>query len=99
MRGAVSLAATLALPTATAAGAAFPERELVISLTFAVILATLVFQGLSLPLLIRRLGLNDEGASEREETQARAAGWTKREVSEAITFYQLRRVLFHAPDE
>jgi len=31
--------------------------------------------------------------------QARAAGWTKRETSEAITFYQLRRVLFHAPDE
>ena len=31
--------------------------------------------------------------------QARAAGWTKREASEAITFYQLRRVLFHAPDE
>lgn len=30
--------------------------------------------------------------------QARAAGWTKREASEAITFYQLRRVLFHAPD-
>ena len=31
--------------------------------------------------------------------QARAAGWTKREASEAIAFYQLRRVLFHAPDE
>jgi Na+/H+ antiporter len=71
MRGAVSLAAALALPAVTATGAAFPERELVISLTFAVILATLVFQGLSLPLLIRRLGLHDEGACEREETQAR----------------------------
>ncbi|HEX6557029.1 MAG TPA: Na+/H+ antiporter [Ktedonobacteraceae bacterium] len=71
MRGAVSLAAALALPEVTAAGAAFPEREVVIYLTFAVILATLIVQGLSLPLLIRGLGLHDEGASEREETQAR----------------------------
>jgi hypothetical protein len=31
--------------------------------------------------------------------QARAAGWTKREASEAIAFYQLHRVLYHAPDE
>jgi len=71
MRGAVSLAAALALPEVTAQGGAFPERELVIYLTFGVILATLVVQGLSLPLLIRGLGLQDDGASEREETQAR----------------------------
>ncbi|HEX6555300.1 MAG TPA: Na+/H+ antiporter [Ktedonobacteraceae bacterium] len=71
MRGAVSLAAALALPEVTAKGAAFPERAFVIYLTFAVILATLVVQGLSLPLLIRRLGLHDDGASERQETQAR----------------------------
>src|SRR5712691_2242734 len=71
MRGAVSLAAALALPGVTAGGAAFPERALVIYLTFGVILATLVVQGLSLPLLIRGLGLHDDGASERQETQAR----------------------------
>lgn len=71
MRGAVSLAAALALPEVTAKGAAFPGRELVIFLTFGVILATLVVQGLSLPLLIRGLGLHDDGASERQETQAR----------------------------
>jgi CPA1 family monovalent cation:H+ antiporter len=51
MRGAVSLAAALALPQT------FPQRELVIFLTFAVIVATLVGQGLTLPPLIRRLGL------------------------------------------
>jgi CPA1 family monovalent cation:H+ antiporter len=51
MRGAVSLAAALALPQD------FPQRELVIFLTFAVIVATLVGQGLTLPPLIRRLGL------------------------------------------
>ncbi len=71
MRGAVSLAAALALPEVTAEGAAFPERAFVIYLTFGVILATLVVQGLSLPLLIRGLGLHDDGASERQETQAR----------------------------
>jgi monovalent cation/hydrogen antiporter len=71
MRGAVSLAAALALPEVTANGAAFPERALVVYLTFCVILATLVVQGLSLPLLIGGLGLQDDGASEREETKAR----------------------------
>ncbi len=51
MRGAVSLAASLALPQS------FPERDLLVFLTFAVIVATLVGQGLTLPPLIRRLGL------------------------------------------
>lgn len=71
MRGAVSLAAALALPEVTATGAAFPERALVVFLTFCVILATLVIQGLSLPPLIRGLRLQDDGASEREETKVR----------------------------
>lgn len=51
MRGAVSLAAALALPQT------FPHRDLLVFLTFAVIVATLVGQGLTLPPLIRRLGL------------------------------------------
>jgi NhaP-type Na+/H+ or K+/H+ antiporter len=51
MRGAVSLAAALALPQD------FPERDLVVFLAFAVIVATLVGQGLTLPPLIRRLGV------------------------------------------
>jgi monovalent cation/hydrogen antiporter len=51
MRGVVSLAAALALPQD------FPQRDLVVFLTFAVIVATLVGQGLTLPPLIRRLGL------------------------------------------
>ena len=49
MRGAVSLAAALAIPTTTDAGGAFPDRDLIIFLTYAVILATLVLQGLTLP--------------------------------------------------
>ena len=47
MRGVISLAAALALPLTTASGAAFPQRDLILFLTFCVILATLVVQGLS----------------------------------------------------
>ena len=71
MRGAVSLAAALALPLETDAGAAFPHRDLIIFLTFAVILATLVVQGLSLPWLIRRLGVGDGDGADPEEVRAR----------------------------
>jgi CPA1 family monovalent cation:H+ antiporter len=71
MRGAVSLAVALALPFTTEGGGAFPKRNLIIFLTFAVIFFTLVGQGLSLPALIRRLGLSDGGADAEEETRAR----------------------------
>jgi CPA1 family monovalent cation:H+ antiporter len=71
MRGAVSLAAALALPLSTDADAPFPGRDLILFLTFAVILVTLVGQGLTLPLVIRALGLEDDGLEEREETKAR----------------------------
>src|SRR5882757_276977 len=65
MRGVVSLAAALALDDA------LPGRDLILFLTFMVILATLVVQGLSLPALIRWLGIKDDGAAEREEREAR----------------------------
>lgn len=71
MRGAVSLAAALALPLQTAAGDPLPGRGLVIFLTFSVILVTLVGQGLTLPALIRALNVTDEGATEHEEVHAR----------------------------
>jgi Na+/H+ antiporter len=71
MRGAVSLAAALALPRVTDAGTPFGDRELVIFLTFSVILATLVVQGLTLPLVIRALGLEEDDAAAREEAKAR----------------------------
>jgi CPA1 family monovalent cation:H+ antiporter len=71
MRGAVSLAAALALPLTTDAGAPFPDRELVIFLTFGVILATLVLQGLTLPAVIRLAGFEDDGVAEKHEAKAR----------------------------
>src|SRR5215210_1697621 len=71
MRGVISLAAALALPLKTASGTPFPGRDLIIFLTFCVILATLVVQGLSLPALIRALNLEDDGTAEREEIKGR----------------------------
>ena len=72
MRGAVSLAAALAIPLSTDAGAPFPERDLILFLTFAVIFGTLVIQGLTLPAVIRLLHLEDDGEeAARDEAQAR----------------------------
>jgi monovalent cation/hydrogen antiporter len=65
IRGAVSLVAALALPSG------FPDRQLIVFLTFAVIVATLVLQGLTLPRLIRLLGISDDGSAEREDAKAR----------------------------
>jgi CPA1 family monovalent cation:H+ antiporter len=71
MRGVVSLAAAFALPITIANGQPFPGRNYILFLTFCVILTTLVFQGLTLPFLIRKLGVKDDGAIESEERVAR----------------------------
>jgi monovalent cation/hydrogen antiporter len=71
MRGVVSLAAALALPITMANGQPFPGRDLILFLTFVVIFATLVLQGLSLPVLIHWLGVKDDGIIEKEEREAR----------------------------
>jgi len=71
MRGVDSLAAALALPFVTQNGAPFPERSLIVFITFSVIFATLVLQGLSLSPLIRWLKIADDRSLEEEERQAR----------------------------
>jgi Na+/H+ antiporter len=71
MRGAVSLAVALAIPLHTDSGADFPQRDLIVFLTFAVIFFTLVVQGLSLPTVIRRLDVTDDGSDANEELRAR----------------------------
>ena len=72
MRGAVSLAAALALPLHTDAGAPLPGRDLIQFITFSLILVTVVGQGLTLPWLIRKLGVVDDGEDEQhEEIKAR----------------------------
>src|ERR671933_672351 len=111
MRGAVSLAVALALPFTTDAGG-FPKRDLIVFLTFAVIFFTLVVQGLSLPALIRGLGVSDGGAEADEEVRARLVAtkaaieqidalagedWTRDETGEQIrALYEYRKRRFAA---
>ena len=101
MRGSVSLAAALALASD------FPQRDVILLLTFAVIFSTLVLQGLTLPALIRHLGVEDDGAEEREDLLARrsavdaamaeidaleAEEWTRDDTAERMRgMYRYRR--------
>jgi CPA1 family monovalent cation:H+ antiporter len=71
MRGGVSLATALALPYVTDTKAPFPQREEIVFVTFVVILVTLVVQGLTLPLLIQRFKVFDDGGALKEENKAR----------------------------
>src|SRR3954452_20952964 len=112
MRGAVSLAAALAIPLTTDAGGPFPHRDLIIFLTFSVIFVTLVAQGLSLPVLIRRLGITSDGTEETEEIRARLVAskaalerldalegeeWTRDETVERMrALYRYRKRRFAA---
>ena len=110
MRGAVSLAAALALPLQTDAGAPFPERDLILLITFGVIVVTLVGQGLTLPAVIRGLGLRDDGSDQVEEVRGRIEAaqaalarleelaeveWTRDATVERVRrFYEYRRRRF-----
>jgi monovalent cation/hydrogen antiporter len=112
MRGAVSLAAALAIPLTTDAGGAFPNRDLIVFLAFCVILGTLVLQGLTLPSLIRALGIEDDGLAEREDSKARVKAadaalarleelaredWVRDDTAERMRgFYNFRRNRFGA---
>jgi len=66
VRGVVSLAAALAIPLTTAAGTSFPDRDLILFITFGLIVVTLVGQGLLLPRIVGRLGLAQHASEERE---------------------------------
>ena len=83
MRGVVSLAAALAVPT-VARGEPFPARDLIIFITFGVILSTLVLQGLSLPFIIRRLGLGHDEEDHEELVARHAAAVAATERLEAL---------------
>jgi monovalent cation/hydrogen antiporter len=112
MRGAVSLAAALAIPLTTHAGKPFPERNLIIFLTFAVIFATLVLQGFTLPWLIHRLRVPPDESEEAEEVRARlvatkaalaqlddlaAQDWTREDTIERMRrMYEYRKRRFAA---
>jgi monovalent cation/hydrogen antiporter len=70
MRGAVSLAAALAIPAMTVANQPFPERDLLLFVTFSVILVTLVGGGLTLPVVIRALRIPPDDTEEAEVRRA-----------------------------
>jgi Na+/H+ antiporter len=71
MRGVLSLAAAVSLPYALPGGGKFPQRSMIIYLAFCLIVATLVLQGLTLPWLIRSLGLSSSSGITDEEQEAR----------------------------
>jgi monovalent cation/hydrogen antiporter len=71
MRGVVSLAAAFALPLALTDGSSFPGRDYILFFAFSVIFTTLILQGLTLPLLIRKLGITHDGEADEEERRAR----------------------------
>ena len=71
MRGVVSLAAALAIPLMMEGSKPFPNRNLIIFLTFCVIFSTLVIQGLTLRPLIKLLGIDDDNSQQEHEHQAR----------------------------
>jgi Na+/H+ antiporter len=71
MRGVVSLAAAFALPYVLPDGSPFPGRNYILFLTFAVILVTLLFQGLTLPIVIQKLCIKADNSTDEEERTAR----------------------------
>jgi Na+/H+ antiporter len=73
LRGSVTMAAALSIPAATASGAPFPGRDTIIFLSATTILLTLLINGLTLPPLIRALGLRGDGSAERELRAAEIA--------------------------
>ncbi|MGW6547512.1 Na+/H+ antiporter [Streptomyces massasporeus] len=103
MRGVASVALVLAIPLETDAGAPFPSRDEIIFIAFGVIMATLVLQGLTLPWLVRLLGVKADEDKEKEFARAlavRAAKAAKRrlreiedgeELSEELSEQMLRR--------
>ncbi|MDQ0760017.1 Na+/H+ antiporter [Streptomyces canus] len=85
MRGVASVALALAIPLETDSGAGFPDRDEIVFIAFGVIMATLVLQGLTLPWLVKRLGVraDSEGEMEFEKTLAvRAAKAAKKRLRE-----------------
>jgi monovalent cation/hydrogen antiporter len=69
VRGVVSLAAALAIPLSTSSGAPFPDRDLILFITFGIIVVTLVGQGLLLPMVTRWLDLGRHATDEHDREQ------------------------------
>ncbi|CAM2941519.1 Na+/H+ antiporter [Chryseobacterium flavum] len=88
MRGVVSLAAALSIPVMMGNGQPFPHRDLILFITFVVILVTLILQGLTLPVLIKKLNLSDSNG-----------GYLSEEETEHFLRKEMRRIAFRYLDE
>jgi monovalent cation/hydrogen antiporter len=84
VRGIVSLAAALAIPITTESGQPFPQRNLILFITFSVILVTLVGQGLLLPSVVHWLGLARAGRRERHADRAEEFKARRQAIETAI---------------
>ena len=99
VRGIVSLAAALAIPFTTANGQPFPDRDLILFLTFSVILVTLVGQGLMLPAVIRMLGLDNAGEREHQTDRAEELLARRHAINSAIQRLNRLAAERELPDE
>ncbi|RYE08980.1 MAG: sodium:proton antiporter [Hyphomicrobiales bacterium] len=89
MRGVVTLAAAAGIPLVTATGEAFPGRDVIQVIAFTVTIGTLLLQGLTLPWLIRRLGIVDPGEAARRDRQMEIAEDLARQATiAAVTQYR-----------
>ena len=84
IRGIVSLAAALAIPFTVADGSPFPDRDLILILTFCVLFVTLVGEGLTLPAVTRALGLANAGRRERQAERDEEFKVRRRAIEAAI---------------
>ncbi|MEU3842678.1 Na+/H+ antiporter [Streptomyces sp. NPDC028635] len=92
MRGVASVALALAVPLKTDDGGPFPDRDEIVFIAFGVIMATLVVQGLTLPWLVKRLGVRADTEREKDfekELAVRAAKAAKRRLREIETVEEL----------
>jgi Na+/H+ antiporter len=92
MRGVVSLAAALSIPYTLASGADFPQRDLIIFITFVVIVLTLLVQGLTLPALVRKLDYKDPDHELSPELQ-------DLEIRKQLTAFSLNWLKEHCPQK
>ena len=99
VRRIVSLAAALAIPFTADNGRPFPDRDLILFLTFSVILVTLVAQGLMLPLVIRLLGLANAGEQELQTDRAEELLARRRSIEAASAHLERLAVEQAVPDD
>jgi CPA1 family monovalent cation:H+ antiporter len=99
MRGAISLVAALSIPLLAAPGIVFPQRDLIIFLTFCVIVSTLILQGLSLPKLIRYFAIDQEGRNERAEDGHQEVEARRRASEASLAFLADKRKEGVYPEE